>query len=224
MAQGMQAAVLRYHTAPDFHDPVPVLELAWSVQYVRQHADAFHVNPDAVFVIGFSAGAHLVAHLCTRWRDPVFQQVLTPGISWRPDAQILCYPVISMMDFAHEGSCCNLLGERASDPLERDRCSLERHVSSDVPPTFLWHTVEDESVPVENSMMYASALRRSGVPFEMHLFEQGRHGLSTCDDTVSDSDSGILPDNAVWVDMAVRFLKRRIHCGGSAYGTVEQGS
>ena len=137
--------------------------------------------------------------------------MLGDGVSWRPDAQILCYPVLTLGAFTHEGSRNNLLGD-PSDPENRldlaESLSLETRVSADTPPTFLWHTGEDGSVPVENSLQYAAALRRNGVPFELHVFEKGGHGLSTCQEITSREDGQIVPDDAAWMPMAIQFIRR----------------
>ncbi|MBQ9210438.1 MAG: alpha/beta hydrolase [Clostridia bacterium] len=210
LAEGIHAAVLRYSVAPNRY-PAAALELAWSLQYIRAHAAEWHVNPGAISVCGFSAGGHLAGTLGTLWDEPVFKQVFGPEVTWRPDSQLLCYPVLTLGEFAHEGSRFNLLGP-ADDPanqLEKvDSLSLETRVSAQTPPTFLWHTAEDGAVPVENSLMYAAACRRNNVPFELHIFEHGGHGLSTCEEITSTAPEQIVPDNAAWIPLAVRFIKR----------------
>ena len=210
LAEGIHAAVLRYSCAPN-RFPTAALELAWCVRYCREHAEEWHVKPDAISVCGFSAGGHLAGTLGTLWQAPVFGQTLGTGASWRPDSQLLCYSVLTMGEFTHEGSREGLLG-RADEPdnqLEKAAwLSLETQVSKDTPPTFLWHTAEDPSVPVENSLMYAAALRRNGVPFELHVFEKGGHGISTCGEITANEEKQIVPDDAAWVDLAVRFILR----------------
>lgn len=210
LAEGIHAAVLRYSVAPNRY-PVSALELAWSIQYCRAHAGEWHVNPKAISICGFSAGGHLAGTLGTLWKEPVFSHALETEISWKPDSQILCYPVLTFGEFAHEGSRYNLLGE-ASDPknqLEKaETLSLETRVSADTVPTFLWHTAEDGAVPVENSLMYAAACRRNHVPFELHIFERGGHGLSTCQEITATGPNEIVPDNTTWVLLAIRFIQR----------------
>jgi len=210
LAEGIHAAVLRYSVAPNRY-PVAALELAWSIRYCRAHAAEWHVDPNAISVCGFSAGGHLAGTLGTLWNEPVFSRVLDGGISWKPDSQILCYPVLTLGEFTHEGSRDNLLGDAdGSESLQSqvEALSLEKRVSAAVPPTFLWHTVEDGAVPVENSLMYASACRRNGVPFELHIFERGGHGLSTCQEITSTEENQIVPDNTAWVPLAIRFILR----------------
>ena len=210
LAEGIHAAVLRYSVAPN-RWPVSALEAAWSLQYCRAHAKEWHVDPNAISILGFSAGGHLAGTLGTLWKEPVLERVLRGGVSWRPDCQILCYPVLTLGEFTHEGSRDNLLGQ-PSDPenqLEKlNSLSLETRVSPNTPPTFLWHTAEDGAVPVENSLMYAAACRRNGVPFELHIYERGGHGLSTCQDITSTSADQVVPDNTSWMPLAVRFVLR----------------
>jgi len=205
LAEGIHAAVLRYHCAPSRY-PVAALELGWAIQYCRAHAGEWHVKPDAISVCGFSAGGHLAGTLGTIWREPVFGQALGGGVSWRPDSQILCYAVLTMGEYTHAGSRENLLGPEWEK--KAGEMSLETRVGSETPPTFLWHTAEDGAVPVENSLMYAAALRKNGVPFELHIFERGGHGLSTCQEITSRDADQTVPDDTMWVEAAVRFIRR----------------
>lgn len=207
LAAGMHVAVLRYNVAPNRY-PVAALELAWCVQQCRKNAAQWHVDPERIYIVGFSAGGHLACTLGTMWNDPLFEQVLGGEISVRPNAQILGYPVVTLGEFAHAGSRENLLGPDA--PQEKiNALSLETRVTAQTVPAFIWHTVEDGSVPVENSLQYAAALRRNGVPFELHLYETGGHGLATCEEITATKPEQIAPDNAGWMDLAIRFLRRR---------------
>ena len=207
LAAGIHAAVVHYSVAPNRY-PCAALELAYAVQQCRRHAAQWHVDPDRIFILGFSAGGHLCATLGTLWKEPVFRAALGDAYDWKPDAQVLCYPVITMGTLSHSGSRDNLLGPDAPQALY-DALSLEKRVSADTVPTFLWHTVTDDAVPVENTMHYALALRGTGVPFEMHLYETGCHGLSLCTPQTASAPRQIVPDNAGWIDHAVRFLRRR---------------
>lgn len=210
LAEGIHAAVLRYSVAPNRY-PVSALELGWSIQYCRENAARWHVRPDAISVLGFSAGGHLAGTLGTLWGEPELVRALDGGASWKPDSQLLCYPVLTLGEFAHEGSRYNLLGgeDDPENQLARvGELSLETRVTPETPPTFLWHTAEDPSVPVENSLMYAAACRRNGVPFELHIFERGGHGLSTCQEITSVSADQTVPDNTAWMPLAVRFVMR----------------
>ena len=207
LAAGFHAAVLRYHCAPAVF-PTALLELAWSVKTIRKFAKQWHVNPDAVFVCGFSAGGHLAASLGTLWNETFLQKALGNG-EWMPNGQILGYPVITMGEYTHQGSRENLIGGRMSDEMTH-LLSLEERVDEHTIPTFLWHTAEDGAVPVQNSLMYAAALASHHVPFELHVFEKGAHGLSTCEDITSDLGNETVPDNQSWVDMSIRFIRRHL--------------
>jgi len=208
LAAGMHAAVLQYSTEPSRY-PTAALELAWCVQQCRLNAAKWHILPDAVFVAGFSAGGHVACTLSTLWQEALFADVLGGDAPLRPDGQILSYPVVTMGEYAHAGSRENLLGADAPQAMI-DALSLEKRVTDHTAPAFIWHTVQDASVPVENSMQYAMALRRSGVPFELHLYERGGHGLAACDATTATKPEQIVPDNAGWLEMAIRFIRRRV--------------
>jgi len=194
-AMGYETSILRY-TVHAEGDPAPlglrpVRELSERVAQLRKTADGV-----PVFVCGFSAGGHLAATLGVHWK--------TLGLS-RPDGLILCYPVITAEEgLCNPGSIQSIAGEN-----QRDFFSLEKHVSADTPPTFLWHTAEDHSVPVENSMMFAAALRRCGVPFEMHIYPFGEHGLSLATDEVTEYEKGRLPDAHVagWINECDAWLE-----------------
>jgi acetyl esterase/lipase len=169
---GISCFVVRYRLGPDGHRHPAMLEDALAaVATIRSKADAFGIDPTRLGVMGSSAGGHLAAHALTAWHT------YESPVSLRPDFGILCYPVIlSQGSFINKGSIHNLAGGDASAELLAG-LSCDRHVSKRTPPCFLWHTVEDQAVPVENSMAFATALRAHGVPFEMHIYPFGRHGL-----------------------------------------------
>ncbi|MBX3744670.1 MAG: alpha/beta hydrolase [Verrucomicrobiae bacterium] len=176
--RGIAAFVLKYRLGSHgYRHPVMLQDAGRAVRWVRAHAATLGLDPARVGIMGSSAGGHLASTLLTRFDngrpddpDPVERQ------SSRPDLGILCYPVITMGQFTHAGSRRNLLGENPGPDLI-DALSNERQVTPHTPPTFLWHTVEDQPVPLENSLVFAQALRAAGVPFELHLFEKGRHGI-----------------------------------------------
>ncbi len=172
-ALGYQSFLIEYSTGKRASDLRPLRELAEAVRLIRENAEAWHIEENHVAVLGFSAGGHLTASLGTLWQDPE----LGLGEACRPDALVLCYPVITAGDFAHEESIANVSG---GDPDMREFLSLEKRVTADMPPTFVWHCTGDESVPVENTLLLVSAMRRAGVPFECHLFAGGAHGISMC--------------------------------------------
>jgi acetyl esterase/lipase len=210
LAAGIHAFVLQYSVAPSRY-PSASLELAASVRLVRENAESWGILPDRVFIAGFSAGGHLCATLGTLWDEPVFEKAFDfekgREKNWRPDGMVLSYPVITFGEYTHMGSRDNLLGQDAS--IEQiQKLSLETRVGSGTVPAFLWHTYEDNAVPVENSLQFATALRKAKVPFEMHIYEKGGHGLSLCDETTSQNEIQMMPDNADWIQLAIRWVKR----------------
>lgn len=213
LAAGVQAFVLQYSVAPSRY-PSALLELAASVAYVRSHAKEYFVDPEKIVIAGFSAGGHLCACLGNLWDEPLLETVLgkeypTEGAKkmWKPDGMILSYPVITMGEFTHEESRELLLGKDFTEK-QVEETSMEKRVSEKTVPAFLWHTQEDPSVPVENSLQFAVALRKYRVPFELHIFEKGDHGLSLCDDTVTNGMMEFPDGNSLWVDLALKWLKR----------------
>lgn len=208
-AQGVHACVLRYPCAPA-RFPTALCALAQAVAWVREHAEEYHVDPDRILVCGFSAGGHLAASLGVFWHQPFLAQA--SGISadlCRPNGMILCYPVItSDPAYAHMGSFENLLGPDA-DEAQRAQVSLEKQVTDQTPPTFLWHTNADTGVPAENSLLFCLALRRVGVPLEAHFYSVGAHGLSLANEVTANAQgAGVQPECAGWFDLATAWLKR----------------
>lgn len=209
---GVQAFVLRYTCKQPF--PTALLELAAAVAYVRAHAAEYEVHPDRIAVIGFSAGAHLACSLAVYWNRPLLTDLLGDSAAFRPNGQILCYPVISAGEFAHRGSIVNLVGEQDGNNYDNPRAdavSLEKQVSADTPPCFLWHTSDDNCVPVQNSLLYLAALSAEHIPYEAHIYPHGAHGLSLSDETTSMGD---WHENAVcapWFSACIAWIRRYYH-------------
>ena len=192
LARGYHAVILRYSVAPARY-PLALLQLAKSVAYLREHAEEFHIDTAKIILQGFSAGAHLAASLGVFWKEQFISEVLhTETEIMRPNGMILSYPVISSGKFAHTGSFEALLGADSSDPEKRKKQSLEFQVTTDTPPTFLWHTVTDDCVPVENSLLFFEALHKYKVPVELHLYPTGVHGLSLANEETSHEDGGCI--------------------------------
>ena len=210
LAADYQVFMLRYSVEPDRY-PTALLQLAALIAHIRRNAAQYHVRPDAIAVCGFSAGGHLSASSGVLWDEPVIRETLgIEGREGRPDGMILCYPVITAGEYAHRGSFDNLLGENRNDPDWLSRMSLETRVNGTTPPAFLWHTFSDELVPLENSLMMAAALRRAGVPFELHVFPEGMHGLSLANElslTEGREDVQLVPAAAQWMGLALMWLK-----------------
>ena len=177
-AMGVTAFVLRYRIGPRYHHPIEMGDAQRAIRLVRSRATEFGIALDRIGMMGFSAGGHLASTAGTRFDrgtadapDPIER------VSSRPDFLILGYPVISFDPaIAHAGSVRSLLGEHP-DPALLNELSSDLHVTADTPPTFLFHTTADGSVPVENSVRFYMALRKATVPAEMHIFENGPHGV-----------------------------------------------
>ncbi len=178
---GISAFVLNYRVSPYRH-PAPLADAQRAIRFVRHYANEWNIDKQKIGILGFSAGGHLVSTTSTHFEKGSYEATDKIDLeSCRPDIAILCYPVISFTQHFHEGSVNNLLGEGTSEKL-RVSLSSENNVSDAAPPTFLWHTVDDAAVPVENSMLYAQALSKNNIPFEMHIFPHGRHGLGLSED------------------------------------------
>jgi acetyl esterase/lipase len=199
--RGVAAFVLRYRLGPRYHHPVELGDAQRAIRLVRTHAAEYGISEDHIGMWGFSAGGHLTATAGTHFdvgdsgaTDPIQQK------SSRPDFLILSYPVITMFDpSVHQGSKRNLLGDNP-DPGLVSSMSDETQVTPQTPPTFLFATTDDKTVPVANSVMFYEALVRAGVPVEMHLFQHGAHG------------AGLAPANpqlSVWPDLLIKWMRER---------------
>ena len=178
-AQGYNAYILNYDTEDGTRWPRALEEAMTAMRMIRGEAEAWKQDPARVAVIGFSAGGHLAADLACVVNDAeLLERSGFSAAEVRPDAAILCYPVISSGPVAHRGSIERLLGEDVADEAKLARVSLETRVSADCPPCYIWHTANDEAVPVQNSLRFATALAEAGVPFELHVYPEGAHGLS----------------------------------------------
>lgn len=204
LARGYQVFVLNYSVNVAY--PTQLLEAAALFAFIRRNADEFHVLPNAVSIMGFSAGGHVSATVGTLWHEAVIGETLgVTAKEARPDALLLCYPVITGGEKAHRGSLDIVSG---GDTALVEKLSLETAVTKDTPPTFLWHTMSDDTVPVENSLMFANALTANGVPFEMHVFPNGPHGLSLANEESRSCNSDrINPHAAQWFDLCDKYLK-----------------
>ncbi len=197
--------ILDYSVQAEAKDLNPLLEASDAIMKIREHSLAWMCDPTRIAIIGFSAGGHLAASLALLHNHKKIAEVQDiVDENNKPDAAILCYPVISGGEFAHQESLDWVSGK---DESLRKLFSLENQVTSDASPMFIWHTVTDASVPVENSLMLATALQKAKVPYELHLFEQGDHGLSMCTEEVG------TPHEACrqWVGLASTWLNRRFN-------------
>jgi acetyl esterase/lipase len=174
---GVSAFVLKYRLGPKYHHPVELGDAQRAIRTVRFKAAEYRLMPDRIGIMGFSAGGHLASTAGTHFdtgnasaADPIDR------VGSRPDFLVLCYPVISFTNYVHAGSKRNLIGTEP-DPKLVENLSNELQVTAQTPPTFLFHTNADTGVPPENSMLFYMALRKAGVPAEIHIYERGPHGV-----------------------------------------------
>lgn len=196
-AAGITAFVVDYRVAPYKH-PAQISDAMRAVRYARYFSDKYGFDSDKIAVMGFSAGGHLAGSVSVHYDKEMYEP--TDRIdreSCRPNASILCYPVIDMGEYRHDGSRQNLLGQRPTEKLS-ELMSLYKQVDENTPETFIWHTSSDETVPVMNSLLYAEALAKNNVPCEMHIYPIGHHGLGL---------SAELPYVAKWAEDLKAWLK-----------------
>lgn len=205
LAAGYHAFVLRYHVAPNRY-PIALLELASAIKIIREHASEWMIDEKKIILNGFSAGGHLAASLSTFWSsDWLAKAIATTKEMIQPNGCILAYPVITSGEFAHRGSFENLLGE---DTARMAEVSLEHQVNSNTPPMFIWHTYEDASVPVENSLLFLAALRRYKISTEFHMYPHGGHGLALANQETQMSDGrGLQEECQGWIHLAIRWIR-----------------
>jgi acetyl esterase/lipase len=205
---GITACVLKYRLGPRYHHPAMIQDAGRAIRTVRANADKWKIDPHKIAILGFSAGGHLASTAGTHFdagkpdaEDPIER------VGSRPERMILVYPVIALATpYGHKGSLRNLLGENPSSELV-ESLSNERQVTRETPPTFLAHTNADQGVPAENALLFTMALRKAGVPVELHLFERGPHGLG-----LGDGMAGRIPPEPsfkAWPKLCETWLKNQ---------------
>lgn len=208
LAMGYHVAILRYSVCPVRY-PAALLQVAESVLYLKEHADEYHIDPEKIVVQGCSAGGHLAANYGIAWNSPFLTKLM--GMENDPErlcvaGLLLCYPVITSGEKAHEESFRNLLGEQYEE--KKEELSLENQVTPDTPPTFLWHTATDETVPVENSLYFFQACLQQGVSAELHIYPVGGHGLSLAnEETCRANGIGVQKECQSWIGLAQNWLE-----------------
>ena len=208
LAMGYHVAILRYSVCPVRY-PAALLQVAESVLYLKEHADEYHIDPEKIVVQGCSAGGHLAANYGIAWNSPFLTKLM--GMENDPErlcvaGLLLCYPVITSGEKAHEESFRNLLGEQYEE--KKEELSLENQVTPDTPPTFLWHTATDETVPVENSLYFFQACPQQGVSAELHIYPVGGHGLSLAnEETCRANGIGVQKECQSWIGLAQTWLE-----------------
>ena len=186
---GIAAFVLRYRLGPQYHHPIELGDAQRAIRTLRARANEWRLDSARIGIIGFSAGGHLAMSASTHFdAGKADASDAIDRVSSRPDFAILGYPVISLIEsWTHQGSRTNLLGDKPDAALARN-LSGENAVNRDTPPTFIFHTDADTVVPAENSVYYYLALRKAGVPAEMHIFEKGPHGVGLANDDAALSE------------------------------------
>ena len=220
LSEGYQAFNLSYSINDSSRYPNPLIDISMAVRWVRANADRFHIDPDRIAILGFSAGGNCAAMLATKWnmndwKQTELTEIAAAGLadlgsfSNRPNAAILCYATTDLFAFPNleqtrtrESGIGVISVERLpeSNPID--------HVTPETCPTFLWHTAEDETVPAKQSIAFAQRLMEENVPVELHLFERGTHGLSVGDKSTAYGDEHE-PAATAWVDLAMRWLNDR---------------
>ncbi len=218
LRQGYHAVVLRYTVNAPF--PRPMIDMAKAILYVRAHAAEWHANPDKLAVCGFSAGGHLSAAAGVFWDAPwLCEAVSATPEQLRPNALILSYPVIDMAEVAPVKSMNDaqfdllrqridniVFGTAAPTRAQYDQYALNLHVTPRTPPAFIWHTFDDGLVPAKNALLFASACDAQGVPYELHIFRSGVHGLATADAVTATSPEQINRPVQAWIELALTWL------------------
>jgi len=203
LARGFQVFALNYLVAP-IRYPEQLLELACSVDYIRKNAKEFSVNPKQVFAVGFSAGGHLVGNLSVN--NGAVPKYYKGKLDYLLTASCLCYPVISC-EFGHSDSHRNLLGDNYSEQSLIEETSLDKQVNPKSTPSFIWSTFEDDLVNCNNSLNYAIAMKNNNVMFELHIYPEGEHGLSTCAEEINYKPRPYLDKNAKWLEDCTSFFR-----------------
>ena len=208
-AAGLNVFVLRYSILDEAANYKPLIEACLAIKYLRENAEELCVDPANIFITGFSAGGHLAASTGTLWHINEVKANIgdaDPEIC-KPTATILCYPVITNdKRYRHKGSILAVNGYRDVEE-EMDRFSLELRVDSQTSPAFIWHTAKDSIVPVQNALLYATALAANKIPFELHIHPNGDHGLALCnEETWAQNPDFIIPYNADWINYAIKWI------------------
>ena len=203
-AAGYNIFILNYSIKEKAKDFRPLCQLAATVAHIRANSAEFFTIPDKIAVIGFSAGGHLAASLGTLFNNERFLKTWNRNDHIRPDAMILAYPVITADDeFSQIHSIERVSGFPKGTP-EYRWFDLTDHVDEQTPPAFLWHTAEDQLVPVENTLLFSMALSKFKIPYECHILPEGPHGMCVCTNEIRSYD----PYNARWVNWSIQWLNK----------------
>lgn len=207
LPEGYNVFAIQYSVAPN-RFPVQLREVAAVMELIYANSELWHCDTNRIAIMGFSAGGHLAAHYSTSYDIPDVRQVFPDS---KPvQASVLCYPVISAESFGHLGSFQNLLGVDVLSQDQVQQFSCEKRVTEKTPPAFLWHTSEDNVVPVANSLCYAQALAEHQIPFGLHIYPKGWHGLATVDEQTNNPLPEQISFAAEWLDAAKKWLRNTL--------------
>lgn len=209
---GFNAFVLYYSLNERAKFPRPLQEISMAISHIHANADKYNIDPDRIFVCGFSAGGHLAGAIGTLWNRPCAAfEGMEPGQN-RPCGMILCYPVITLGEYAHQLSRNIITGTQDPTQEQIDEYSLEKQVGPDTVPAFIWQTQEDNCVDIRNTLMMVNALVEAGIPTEYHMFPFGPHGMSIAtEDTRGWDPATVDPHVANWVHLAIEWSEKLKH-------------
>lgn len=215
LGEGFNTFILRYGIKDQAAFPDPLIEISLAIKHVRDNCDRYFIDPDRIFIVGFSAGGHLAAAIGSLWSDSEIYEAT--GMKYgenRPTGTVLCYPVISGdPEIRHKNSFRFLTGADAAGLTEPDielchKYSIDEHISSLTVPAFIWSTVTDQIVPVENSLRMAAALQKNKIPYELHIFPTGPHSLFLANEiTYGGTESYINKAAEAWFKLSVRWIR-----------------
>jgi acetyl esterase/lipase len=217
LAHGYHAFILRYSVNTRF--PLPMLDLAQAILLIRRHAREWLVDPHCLAVCGFSAGGHLAAALGVFWDQPLIRDAVgAANDDLRPDAVILGYPVIDLRhgpppppggEPHYAGMHAAIFGDRSAPDAVVNQYRPDLHVTPRSSPAFIWHTAADPIVPAHNALLFAGALAAHNVPYELHIWDSGPHGLALANAVTASDASLNAPHAQIWVDLALGWLERQ---------------
>lgn len=223
-AKGFNCFMLHYSIRPHAAFPTPLQDMSRAIIHIKEHAKEYNVDPDRIFVCGFSAGGHLAASIGTMWHTEEAKP--TPDMPYgmnKPFGMILCYPFITLSGpHTHEVCTANITNGDLSQE-KRDKYSPDKQVSDKTVPAYIWTTCFDDCVDVENSLYMAEALSAKKIPYELHIFQHGPHGMTLCNEETSAGGQArlIQPDAAEWISEAVRWAKQL--CAAAGDETLNRG-
>ncbi len=217
LTRGFDAAVVRYSVAEHSSYPNSLVDVSKTMKIIREHAEEWHIDKNKIAVCGFSAGGHLASTVANLWNDPEVQQKAgCENNENKPNAAILIYPVITTGKYTHSDTAKQLLRDHPEEEHEAliKKLSSELTVGPQTPPVFMAHTYMDDAVPVENVLLYAKALADNDIPFDLHIFQYGHHGLALANENTFNEPRYINKDFYKWMDLCCKWLLNNLGLEG----------